>query len=211
MLLTSGNWSDYVGNSSANKVGYAAHADSADTATSAGNADTVDNLHGEDLVQIAGQQTITGRKNFRGGIKLLGASGSNGAVIEYDSNGGYAKLSGNLVVTGFIVAGATSPAISFQYTIVTWDAALLTYIDDAGTDFTLSQIGATSAQIEAIVNGVVSSIVAEDSNTNYKYRFSIAEAQQTGGGITIWFGRKYRMVQQQNGTDWKIYDSWEDE
>lgn len=60
----------------------------------------------ENFVTLVTSQTITGTKNFTGGLKV------NGCELVYNSYYGYWKLTGDLLVTGGITSFADSTAFS---------------------------------------------------------------------------------------------------
>lgn len=100
-------------------------------------------------VTLAGAQTLTGEKNFTGGLKV------NGSPIIYDSVNKYWKLQGNLVLTGGITMYADDGTLNLPSiydglpidgTTIYWDT------DAAGNRVIKAVIGGGTADSVAWIN-----------------------------------------------------------
>ena len=114
-------------------------ADKATTLSGYGITDAYTKTNVDDLlksyVTLAGSQTITGEKNFTGGLKV------NGSPIVYDATKKYWKLEGDLLVTGGITMygneGTYTPstimdAISVDGTTISKSGGVLKVIGGTG-------------------------------------------------------------------------------
>ena len=114
-------------------------ADKATTLSGYGITDAYTKTNVDDLlkayVTLGGTQTITGEKNFTGGLKV------NGSPIYYDSTKKYWKLEGDLLVTGGITMygneGTYTPstimdAISVDGTTISKEGGVLKVIGGTG-------------------------------------------------------------------------------
>lgn len=116
----------------------------------------VDNLL-KSYVTLAGSQTITGEKNFTGGLKV------NGSPIYYDASKKYWKLEGDLLVTGGVTMYGNDSAFvpSTIMDAIQYDPSTLG-INSSGQLYVKGGTGATTMGSLANVGSWADSVASQD-------------------------------------------------